>query len=392
MNTGYIKSLDGVRALAIILVMTFHAGITHFGWMGVQLFFVLSGYLITGILWKEKFTDTSVGVKLKRFWSRRSLRIFPLYFGYLLVLGFVYLAVQFPAYYGVNIPYLITYTFNYTRTFPGWQGNPLFTHLWSLSVEEQFYLFFPFVIFFSSARFVKWILLFFIIAAPVTRFLLGGYYTGQGLSAATVADAVYWNTISHLDAFFIGGIIPVLSLQKKISQPKRWFLLFLLLVVIAGIINFLSGSGNPYLSDLGYRHGQIDNYEHVWQYTLLNFVYAAFILFIIKAAVNKQRSFAIRFLENPWLVKIGKVSYGMYLFHWSILVYGFDRFFPVSGMTQRILLFIPYLLAVYLVAAASFRFYESWFLKWKDSNLFNSKAKSIANPAPATINEMEDKH
>ena len=55
MSNSYIKSLDGIRAAAIILVMTFHAGINHFGWMGVQLFFVLSGYLITGILWKEKF-------------------------------------------------------------------------------------------------------------------------------------------------------------------------------------------------------------------------------------------------------------------------------------------------------------------------------------------------
>src|SRR3954469_10344160 len=141
MNDGYIKSLDGVRALAIILVMTFHAGITHFGWMGVQLFFVLSGYLITGILWKEKFRDVSLSFKFKKFWVRRSLRIFPLYFGYLVALGLTFLVLHFPSYYTLYAPYLFTYTFNYTRLLSGWQGNPLFTHLWSLSIEEQFYLF-----------------------------------------------------------------------------------------------------------------------------------------------------------------------------------------------------------------------------------------------------------
>src|SRR5690242_8764765 len=111
MQAGYIKSLDGVRALAIILVMSFHAGLTDYGWMGVQLFFVLSGYLITGILWKEKFNDSPLGFKFKKFWVRRSLRIFPLYFGYLLVLGIIYLLFHFPVYYPDYAAYLFTYTF-----------------------------------------------------------------------------------------------------------------------------------------------------------------------------------------------------------------------------------------------------------------------------------------
>ena len=86
---GYIKSLDGIRAIAIILVMSFHADLTHFGWFGVQLFFVLSGFLITGILWKEKQAQTSLQYKFKKFWTRRSLRIFPLYFGYFIACKFI---------------------------------------------------------------------------------------------------------------------------------------------------------------------------------------------------------------------------------------------------------------------------------------------------------------
>ena len=120
MSQGYVKSLDGVRAIAIILVMTFHAGLNDFGWMGVQLFFVLSGYLITRILWTEKFREGSLSHKFKKFWVRRSLRIFPLYYGFLLVLGITYLLFHFPFYYSRFIPYLATYTFNYTRTFDDW--------------------------------------------------------------------------------------------------------------------------------------------------------------------------------------------------------------------------------------------------------------------------------
>src|SRR5215210_7231030 len=107
---GYIKSLDGVRAVAIVLVMAFHSGIIQFGWMGVQLFFVLSGYLITGILWKEKSRTVSVKTKLKNFWARRSLRIFPLYFGFLLVIALIYLIFHFPGYFPKYAPYLFTYT------------------------------------------------------------------------------------------------------------------------------------------------------------------------------------------------------------------------------------------------------------------------------------------
>src|ERR1700755_2707069 len=117
-NNGYIKSLDGVRAIAIILVMSFHAEITHFGWFGVQLFFVLSGFLITGILWKEKQNVAPLSFKFKKFWVRRSLRIFPLYFGYLLFISLCYLFFHFPSYYSNYAPYLFTYTFNYTRSLP----------------------------------------------------------------------------------------------------------------------------------------------------------------------------------------------------------------------------------------------------------------------------------
>ncbi|MFL5742646.1 MAG: acyltransferase family protein [Flavisolibacter sp.] len=374
-DTGYIRSLDGIRALAIILVMSFHAGITHFGWMGVQLFFVLSGYLITGILWKEKAKEDPLSFKFKRFWTRRSLRIFPLYFGYLIVLGITWLLVHFPSYYTTYAPYLFTYTFNYTRLLPQWQGNPLFTHLWSLSIEEQFYLFYPLVIFLLPRHLIKYFLFFFILFSPFTRYLLGEYYKSK-TTLLVAADAVYWNTLSHLDAFFMGGLIPVLALDKKITRPRMLFLFSLLLVVALGILNYYtSGHDIPFWSDLGYNHDQPENYAHVWRYSVLNLFFASLIL--VLTTTHQQRPGMLRrFFENAIMVRIGKVSYGMYIFHWLIYVYIFDRLFSPQSVVMKLAVFLPYLLAVYLLAAASFRWYESYFIRLKDV-LFNRKKDAM---------------
>ena len=85
MNAGYSRPLDGLRALAVLLVVFFHAGWLRFGWIGVQIFFVLSGYLITTGLLESR--GDSVGAYLKRFYGRRALRIFPLYYAYLAVIA-----------------------------------------------------------------------------------------------------------------------------------------------------------------------------------------------------------------------------------------------------------------------------------------------------------------
>lgn len=371
---GYIRSLDGVRAIAILLVMSFHANITHFGWMGVQLFFVLSGFLITGILWKEKTKPQSLSFKFRKFWFRRVLRIFPLYFGYLIVLGITYLVFNFPHYYPTYAPYLFTYTVNFTRTLIEWQGNPLFTHLWSLSIEEQFYIVFPFVIFLLPSKYIKFLLVLFIFLSPFVRFFLYRYYTHQGASSFVAADAVYWNTLSHLDAFFIGGMIPVFSLEKKINKASILLLLAALLVLAFGLWSFITAGASDYLLNFGYDHAQSINYQYVWQYTLLNLLFASFLLYLLSTKASKSRSLKLC-MENSVLVRIGKVSYGMYMFHWAVYVYVFKQLLPSETLLMKIIYFIPYTLAVYLLSEISFRFFEKRFLQLKDK-LFISRRNS----------------
>ena len=366
-GNSYIKSLDGVRALAIILVMSFHSELTHFGWIGVQLFFVLSGFLITGILWKEKDKQQSLFYRFKKFWVRRSLRIFPLYFGYILVIGLSYILFHFPSYYGSYFPYLVSYTINFPLLLLEHMGNPLFNHLWSLAIEEQFYLLFPLIILLLPKNFIRFLLVFIIIASPVIRFALGEYYANAGYTELGISNGVNFNTLCQLDAFCFGGIIPVLLLDKKIKKPMTLFVAAAIVAAGAGLYNFItSPSRLSYLSDFGYYHYLSNNYQHVWHYTVLNIVFASLILILI-SAYTQHRFKALRtFLESKFLVRIGKVSYGMYIFHWLIWVYIFIHFFKPETALMKGIFFIPYVIIVYIVAEISYRLYESPFLKLKD--------------------------
>lgn len=367
MSKGYIRSLDGLRAIAILLVMSFHYDLNDFGWAGVQLFFVLSGFLITRILWKEKSVAEPLWPKFKKFWTRRTLRIFPLYYGYLLFLGASYVLFHFPSYYRLFIPYLATYTVNYTRLMPGWLVNPLFTHLWSLSIEEQFYLIFPFFIFLCSPLLIRRVMLVVIAAAPLARWGLGMYYTRHAPDLHVAGDAVYWNTLSHLDAFCMGGLIPVMALDRRLRAPGRYLGLALFLVIAAGIVNYLLiDTPHSYLFDLGYNQAEMRNGQHVWSYTLLNFLFASFILFLISERVQGRYRPVKRLLEMGWMVEIGRVSYGMYVYHWAIMTYVVERYLPKEHGILRLLTFLPFAVLVYLFAKVSYVLYESYFIKLKD--------------------------
>jgi peptidoglycan/LPS O-acetylase OafA/YrhL len=376
-GNGYIKSLDGVRAIAILLVMTFHARLTNFGWIGVQLFFVLSGFLITGILWKEKSNPTPLSYKFKKFWVRRSLRIFPLYYAYVAIIALLWLTVRFPVYFPLFFPYIATYTANLPLALLHEFGNPLFNHLWSLSIEEQFYLLFPLIILLSPKRGIKIVLVAIVLLSPLLRFVVGEHYKGLGHSPLMISDAVNFNTLCQLDAFCLGGLIPVLSLDRCLKKPWTIFAIMALLSLGAGIANYkatLHQAG--FVFDWGYYHYGITNYEYIWQYTCLNFLFASLLLALVSIHSQGRFPAITRFLENKWMVRVGKVSYGMYIFHWLVYIYGFyDLFKPTSRLGIALLL-IPYAIVVYGLSELSFRLFESRFIQLKD-RFFPAPPKAI---------------
>jgi peptidoglycan/LPS O-acetylase OafA/YrhL len=167
---GRIPSLDGLRTISVAFVLTAHflytIGFTDFlnlGILGVRFFFVISGFLITGLLLKEM--DKTSTVSLTRFFFRRTLRIFPPYYFYLLL---IFIGSKMGVF---NIPSEsfitpVTYTSNY---FASDYWNLL--HTWSLSVEEQFYLIFPFILLLLGRRQIIWILLALIVFCPFLRLI-----------------------------------------------------------------------------------------------------------------------------------------------------------------------------------------------------------------------------
>jgi peptidoglycan/LPS O-acetylase OafA/YrhL len=159
----YVPALDGLRAVAILAVMFFHLGFLPIGWMGVPLFFVLSGYLITGILIRQR--KQPLRQYLLTFYWRRTLRIFPLYYAYLAVNAALCVAMSIPL---DGYWWFVAYLGNHRigNTMPDVPGG-IIGHLWSLAVEEQFYLLWPLIVFFVPRLWA--IAAATILAAPLVR-------------------------------------------------------------------------------------------------------------------------------------------------------------------------------------------------------------------------------
>ncbi|MBC7448007.1 MAG: acyltransferase, partial [Hymenobacteraceae bacterium] len=275
----YIRTYDGIRAGAVGLVMLSHWPFGHWqlplGWVGVQVFFVLSGLLITRLLVADR--DRPLGGFLRRFYWRRTLRIFPLYFFYLLLIGGgVLLAARWPELAAVRTVsagnlfiradggWLATYLYNWqdvSHWFMSSATTPairLFDHLWSLSVEEQFYLVFPLIVWAVPPAQLRWLLWSLVLGAPLVRSVVGE------LVRAIPAPPQAWPffltraTIFYLDALAIGGLL-ALGLGQGLAHPGRWLVGALLVgagLNILGQAAAIVELGHPWPSWrwLGYEH------------------------------------------------------------------------------------------------------------------------------------------
>jgi len=380
-----IKNLDGVRGVAILLVVFFHLpmkpgwggvlGLTlPFGWMGVQLFFVLSGFLITRILVETK--ELSLGTYLKRFYVRRVLRIFPLYYGFLIALAIVFACTSLPTQFERYWSYLATFTWNWTRADVTWEESNRFVHLWSLCVEEQFYLVWPFLVFQLSRRGIAVASLVAIVACPFARMAFANGYAEQGLQPYDIYDATYWNTVAQLDAFAWGALIslaPPRLLDRLVPLPTLILGAALFTAFGVGWQLYTAAVPDPLvethrevtLATAGYWFplglptplGATSS-QHVWGYTVINFFFATVVLFAIRQP-------ATWLLANRMLVDVGKVSFGMYVLHLPVLVmvthFGAGRLDIHSWFGASV-----YLLVLYALSKLVFLLWEQPFLRLKD--------------------------
>lgn len=350
MRRGAIPALDGVRGLAILLVLLFHccqpilgplAFLGELGWIGVDLFFVLSGFLITGIL-LDKRGDRHY---LRNFFARRFLRIFPLY---ILALILVLVATTLPSISSLSTnlrPELWdlqiifwTYTQNIYFTFFGWLPGGVLNHFWSLAIEEQFYIFWPFIILIFTGRRFAWVIMLTILSSVLLRHVY------------CETPFAYVFTLARLDGLALGALVAYL-IRYEIEKLRKWaypasiigFALLLGVLVATPSLSF----NEPIIIRYGYLVSALC-------FALL------IVLLYDKGGLGRWLRVGI---GNKILRVLGKYSYGLYIYHWIIYRVFYDGLLAHFGShTSAIAIFFVILS---LVTWASFHLYEVRFLKFK---------------------------
>jgi peptidoglycan/LPS O-acetylase OafA/YrhL len=310
----YIPYIDGCRGIAIAIVVLSHAGLGNFipGKFGVTLFFFISGYLITKLLLLELAKKGEIG--LKNFYIRRFFRLYPALLGMIIVsMGAAFIMQCF-----VPVKDILAALFYFTNYYIGWFRDPgtdckrILDIIWSLSVEEHFYFFFPFLFWLflkkrkptHSKNFLKFLISLCIIALLARIQLLLGH--SDDLSYVT--GRVYFSTHTRMDSILWGCIAALLMFElrsewyHKILVDQKYIWLGLLLLFLSVAIR-----------------------NNAFRETLLFSFQGIGLLLIIPALGFKRRKIPMLFLENRILIFIGRISYSLYLFHWVALKFANSR-------------------------------------------------------------------
>ncbi len=350
LGTKHIPSLDGLRAVAVLSVMFFHSFGLWGGRLGVSLFFVLSGFLITWLLLSEQEKHGSIS--LKNFYLRRTLRIFPAYYAFLALIVLIEVLQGQPEVFDHLVPALLYYI-NYFSAIN--ESHPSFGHLWSLSVEEQFYLLWPFM-FMVVIRFGRTHLIWFLIGAIVACLLWRCYaYMELGFSQSWMYRAFD----TRFDNLAIGCLCAVLLRDANTRSIADRLLGSPWLLLVS--IGLLFASSYP-----AHAYGLFDTYDSTFAFSVENILLA---LIMVQSIGLYQQPY-MHWLQSRLFVFIGSISYPMYLYH-EVAAGGSHKVF---GLLERSIGFpkIDFLVGVLGFAAtialayASYRVVEQPCLKLKE--------------------------
>lgn len=358
----HVPALDGLRGIAIVSVFLFHYGggarsaspvvrvldtVRQAGWMGVDLFFVLSGFLITGILFDSKNRPNY----FRNFYARRALRIFPLFYGVAAVL--LALTPLLKCHWRLGHLAYLFYAANVANYVdPSLNGpSPYFSfyHLWSLAVEEQFYLIWPFVVLAAPGRTALLrICLGLILAAPVIRVALAA-------SGLVNPSFLYMETICRMDSLALGGLFAMLIRGPLLSIPRC------LPAALTSLGAFATGlialherqfaSGTPWMSTLGFTTIAIG---------CSGLLLGAF----------RPGTFVHRLTSLAILRRIGTYSYGIYVYHALLEPLCRTEFRKIQDVMKSqsaagALYMLGSFLFVFSVAAVSYECFEKPVMRYK---------------------------
>ena len=296
----HITALDGLRGLAVIFVLVFHvfqiepvppSGLarlaylsTRVGQTGVDLFFVLSGFLITGILYDSKGTAGY----FRKFYGRRSVRIFPMYFGVLIVATIILPMIVGHRVTDANPWALWTFTANVAGTFG---HEPVtFGHYWTLAIEEQFYLLWPAVVFAAGRP---------ALMRVCVGWILGSILVRAGLQRFDLPVSSF--TLGRLDSLAMGGLLALAArgpAGMRDWRDRAWIALAAMAAVMGPLYVIKTGSHEAWLQ--------------VVKFTLLAFLYGGV---LVLAVTSSPTGPVGRFFNHPWMRGAGRYSYGIYVLH-----------------------------------------------------------------------------
>ena len=341
-NTRYFASLDGIRFVCILMVVWHHGmprsdygfRLANQGYLGVDFFFVLSGFLITTLLLRE--ADQYGRFSIRKFIVRRTLRILPAYYFVVTIVGLYYLLVK-----NSEIGHLLPYYYFFMANFLTEQISTL--HIfWSLSVEEQFYLLWPATLLLVPRKWLPYLL----VLLLVLNAMLGiGWITGPSLQIGPlllqITDAPYAPILT-------GALLALIANTKRghaalyRALGARWTSGALVVVFVA--VLSLTPSTN------------IEG----WNNPIIHLSMTA----LIAALVLRPNTLVSKCFEIPFIRRIGTVSYGIYLYH----LIGLDltsRVFAKLGVQNEWLLLVAYSMVSYVMAEISFRTLETYFRKFR---------------------------
>ncbi len=339
---GYMIQLDALRAIAVFGVLVYHwlpkelflNSQLEWGVLGVKLFFVLSGFLITGILLKCRdkieLYGQNTGEIVRKFYIRRFLRLLPIYY---LILFLTIVSVS-----GWNSSYVwhFTYTSNIYYTFNKWDVNSPF---WTLAVEGQFYLFWPLIILFVPRKHLLKIILVTISIAPLFRILFfDAFQSGVQIQLLTFAC---------LDTLGMGSLLAYYYYDKELLKNKTY------------LSNFCFWVGGTLFIALIFTKQYIEGRVGVG---LFDTVTALYFTWLVDRAAQGFGGIAGNILEFKPLVNVGKISYGIYVYHSFVackVPEVFNKRFNLSYPDSIWIEFFLQTVATLIIASLSSRFFEN---------------------------------